>query len=74
MDATVDAVAPQFHVPCIPDLIKISRPNAPRKMPSAGYDARTLRKQLDALYTVGLFSLYIVQCWFDVLTFFQNRK
>ena len=44
---------PVFYIPKIPpNLSTISPPHPPKKLPSIGYDMKTLRKQVEYLYTV----------------------
>jgi hypothetical protein len=38
-----------FHVPAMPNIINIPEPLPPRKIPSSGYDVKTLRRQVDFL-------------------------
>jgi hypothetical protein len=38
---------PVFYIPKIPDIVKVPEPGPPRKPPPAGYDMKTLRRQLD---------------------------
>jgi hypothetical protein len=40
---------PIFQIPKVPELTKVPDPKPPRKAPLAGYDMRTLRKQIDYL-------------------------
>lgn len=40
---------PVFHIPKVPELTRIPDPKPPKKAPLAGYDMRTLRKQIDFL-------------------------
>ena len=40
---------PIFHIPKVPELTKVPDPKPPRKAPLAGYDMRTLRKQIEYL-------------------------
>lgn len=40
---------PVFHIPKVPELTKVPDPKPPKKAPLAGYDMRTLRKQIDFL-------------------------
>lgn len=40
---------PIFYIPKVPELTKVPDPKPPRKAPLAGYDMRTLRKQIEYL-------------------------
>ena len=40
---------PVFYIPKIPELTRVPDPKPPKKAPLAGYDMRTLRKQIDYL-------------------------
>ena len=40
---------PVFYIPKVPELTKVPDPKPPKKAPLAGYDMRTLRKQIDYL-------------------------
>ena len=40
---------PAFYIPKVPELTKVPDPKPPKKAPLAGYDMRTLRKQIDYL-------------------------
>lgn len=40
---------PIFHIPVVPELTIIPDPKPPRKAPLAGYDMKTLRKQIEYL-------------------------
>jgi hypothetical protein len=40
---------PIFQIPKVPELTKVPDPKPPRKAPLAGYDMRTLRKQIEYL-------------------------
>ena len=42
---------PIFTIPDVPDLTKVPEPRPLKRAPAPGYDMRTLRKQLDFLYT-----------------------
>ena len=40
---------PIFYIPKVPELTRVPDPKPPKKAPLAGYDMRTLRKQIDYL-------------------------
>lgn len=40
---------PVFYIPRVPNIVKVPEPAAPKRQPPAGYDMRTLRKQLEFL-------------------------
>ena len=55
---------PVFHIPPCPSITKVPEPRPARKAPVAGYDMKTLRKQVEHLQTVrcrlsGLFQSVI---------------
>ena len=44
---------PVFYIPQCPKITKVPEPKPTRKAPVAGYDMKTLRKQIEFLQTVG---------------------
>jgi hypothetical protein len=40
---------PVFYIPRVPNIVKVPEPAPPKRQPPAGYDMRTLRKQLEFL-------------------------
>jgi hypothetical protein len=45
-------IEPIFHIPPCPNITKVPEPRPARKAPVAGYDMKTLRKQVEHLQTV----------------------
>ena len=41
---------PQLHIPQLPNIIAVPTPKPVKRLPPVGYDMRTLRKQMEALY------------------------
>lgn len=51
MHANYPMQEPLFYVPPCPSLTKVAEPRPPRRAPVAGYDMKTLRRQVDFLQT-----------------------
>ena len=51
MHANYPAHEPLFYVPPCPSLTKVAEPRPPKRVPVAGYDMKTLRRQVDFLQT-----------------------
>jgi len=47
---------PVFYIPQCPNITKVPEPRPARKAPVAGYDMKTLRRQIEHLQTVRVLS------------------
>ena len=52
LQANYPMAEPVFYVPQCPNITKVPEPRPARKAPVAGYDMKTLRKQIEHLQSV----------------------